>query len=487
MARKFPKCQRSLLALFLCVGLMPTAWPADAPGPDQLQREGRHDGLELSACSRAMLITVSAIEVADRIQDQPAPPGHRWLSLDLEFENRMPADLLFDLDYPEQLLVASVVRQMFLLVNGRTVARSMGSLNTMPEGFIMPHIGAKTSGTVVYPIAQEGIESLSLRYYHDQYLPVIVPLAGKESLASESADDTRPEPQKAQAALQRNDVLELAVAGHARKSSVHGVAAPEGMEWLVVELVGRSRWTLEADALALDRDAEIDARVQLPKAMEYVEAAGLLQVVVDGRHGYPRDLSFGDLPAEPVLLPDTWAGGRAVFAIPGDAGRVELAVHYPLLRGEGIETGIPETMRFDLFAETSAASAPSEALVIADDPTPLTVHRAALATRFAEHRVDQGRALLRVEASMRNTGDTGGMMAISQRLSLTGPNGNTLELLGAYLRGPLTLDEPFWLPAGGEPRAFILVYDAPDNLSAVNLGYGGVSVNASEQLEVERL
>jgi len=459
---------------------------AGAPAPTDLELPVVHTGLSLTGCNRVMHFSVSELEVADRIDDRPAPAGRRWLVVHLDIENRMPADLMFDLDYREELLVASVARQMFLLVNGRIVSRSAPSLNTIGGEFILPHIGASRSGTVVYPVPKEGIDSLSLRYYHDQFAPVTVRLAGPDALPTGTAGRSATEAPGLQATEpQRNDVLELVVSDLERTSSWQGISAPEGMQWLVVELLGRSRWTLQAHALALDRGAEIDARVQLPKVMEYVKAAGLLQVVVDERHGYPRELALGSLPAEPALLPDAWAGGEAVFPVPIDAGRIELAVHYPLLRGEGIEDGIPETMRFDLFDEAVAARKPPALLVIDDDPTPLTIHRARLIQSFADHQAGEDRALLRLDASMRNTSETGGMMAITERLLPVGPDGEAISLLGAYLRGPLVLDEPFWLPAGGEARAFSLIYDLPANLAEVTLGYGGVSVNASEQLEIE--
>lgn len=468
--------ERVVFALLVFVGLTSAALAGAGPETGELLREGIHDELELVGCNRAMHFTVSELEVADRVNNQSAPAGHRWLLVHLDIENRMPADLLFDLDYREELLVASVERQLYLLVNGRIVSRSEASLNTMEDEFILPHIGASRAGTVVFPIPDQDLVSLSLRYYHDQYAPVIVPLAGAEELQREPGDmATEP---------QRNDVLELAVAGRERVSGWQGVSAPDGMQWLVVELLGRSLWTLEADALALDRDAEIDARVELPKVMEYVEAAGLLQVVVDGRNAYPRELSLGNLPAEPPLLPDAWAGGIAVFPVPDDSGHIELAVHYPRFQGEGIVDGTPETMYFELFGQDGRGPAPTEVLTIEDDPTPLILHQAHLTGQFADRRADEGRALLRIDASMRNTSDTGGMMAISDRLSLTDADGRKLNLIGAYLRGPLPLEEPFWLPAGGQPRAFSLIYDAPDDLSLLELSYGGVSVNTREQLTV---
>lgn len=446
-----------------------------APAPGDLERPGVHAGLELAGCNRAMYFAVTRIEIADRIGEHGAPPGHRWLVLDVEIENRMPADLMFDLDYAEELLVASLSRQMYLLVNGRLVSRSVVELNTLDDDFILPHIGAEKAGRVVYPMPEDGIESLSLRYYHDQYAPVVVELAGREVLAMDNPNDDA-------GGIQRNDALELAVFGHRLEQRWQDIAAPDGMQWLVVDVRGRSHWTLSADALALDRDADVGARAELPKAMEYVKAAGLLQAVVDGRHGYIREPALGTLPRNPALLPEARAGGLAVFPVPADAAAIELVAHFPMFSGEGLDDGVPETMRFDLFDETGAGPAPAELLVIDDEPTPLTIHRIALIEQFADHSARDGRALLHLDASMRNTSATGGMMAISERLTLSGPEGEPIRILGAYLRGPLALDEPFWLPAGGELRAFSLIYDMPEGLQTAELVYGGVSINAREQL-----
>lgn len=471
-----PRCL--IVAALLAVSTATVA--AGPPAPAELEQPGVHAGLELSGCNRAMQFAVTRIEVADQIGEHGAPPGHRWLVLDVAVDNRMPADLMFDLDYAEQLLVASLSRQMYLLVDDSVVSRSIAELNTLEDGFILSQIGEARAGRVVYPVPDDGIESLSLRYYHDQYAPVIIDLAAREAPPADDPDDGAP-------GGQRNQALELAVFGHRLEPSWHDIAAPEGMQWLVVDLRGRSRWTLPADALAIDRDADVDGRIELPKAMEYVEATGLLQAVVDGRHGYTRDRTLGTLPGNPALLPETHAGGLAVFPVPIDAGSIELVAHFPQFRGEGLDDGVPEAMRFALVDSPVPAPEPPELIVFADDPTPLTVHEVARIDGFAGHRAGDGRALLRIDASMKNVSATGGMMSISDRLSLTAEGGPAVHLVGAWQRGPLDLAEPFWLPAGGEPRAFVVVFDMPADTTALDVDYAGVSVNASERLRLDAL
>ena len=457
--------------------LMTTGLAFGQPTPGQLEQTAEFDALSIEGCNRAMLFRVSALSVHDQLDGKTPPSGHRWLALDLSVANHMPADLLFDLDYEEAVLIASLVRQMFLLVNGETVYRSVPELTTLEDNFILPRIGASRSGRVVYPIPESELNSLSLRYYHDQYSPAVLALAGRESLQT-----TLPGP--VAQSIQANDVLSLAVRDSQQVDTWQGQNPPQGMQWLVVDVAGISHWTLQADALALDRDAEVKAKVQLAKAMEYVEARGLLQAVVDGRHGYIREQALGTLPQDPVLLPEAWAGGKAVFPVPRDASRIELVAHYPEFRGQGIDDGIPPTGRFVLL-EGDTPPAPETRLSIADRPTPFSLHSATLVEQFGQHQASRGERLLLVQASMQNSSDTGGMMNISSRLSLKGNNGQSLELLGAYQRGPVKLQEPFWLPAGGEPRAFSLVYRAPQDIDQVSLEYRGVSVNTEETVQLQ--
>src|SRR5690554_5410924 len=74
-------------------------------------------------CNRALYMHISEWAVLDEHAGQPAPPGQRWLALELKVKNRMPADLIFDLGYQEAILIASLKRQGYLVINGEQVSR----------------------------------------------------------------------------------------------------------------------------------------------------------------------------------------------------------------------------------------------------------------------------------------------------------------------------------------------------------------------------
>lgn len=471
------------LMLALAHGGAPVLADAPAAPPQQLvaadlAQPGRAIPIQASACNRAISLHVSGAALYDTYGDHPPPPGHRWLVLDVRMENWMPVDLILAKGYQEALLIAAVKRQLYLLVNGERVYRAAAvGEGLLEEGFVLPQIGTGREGRVVYPVPAQGVRALSLRYYHDEYAPLILPLMGEE------AADTAP-PEAVADAVQVNNLMEIAVHEAAFHDRWQDRAAPPGMQWLVADIRGRSRWTIQADAVALDASAPRDARVDLPKVMEYMEAEGLLQVVVDGEHAYVRDFALSTIPRDPAFLPDAWAGGVAVFPVPQDAGLVELVTHFPLFRGQGMESQTPDPMRFAVREGTPPPASGAEPVAkIEDRPTPFTLHAMSRVERFAEHAAEPGETLLLLDASMRNISDTGGMMQVTHRVRLSFGEGDAIEPAAVYQRGPLELVQPFWLPAGGEPRRFRLLYRIPDDsMSSLQLRYGGVSVN--ERLEL---
>lgn len=432
--------------------------------------------LAAEGCNRALHFRVSAAELVDRYAGREAPPGQRWLVLDLEVENRMPTDLLFDLDYREEILIASLSRQFFLLINGRQAVRragfSGGPADAIVDSFVLAGFGQTVAGRLAYPVPDSDVESLSLHYYHDQYAPVVVPLMGDRPADMVlSGDPDIP--------LQSNDLMRIAVHSAAFESEWKGQSAPDGMEWLVVDLRGLGLWSIEADALALDRNAAPEGKVQLPKVMEYVEAQGLLQVVADSEYAYTRNLALSSLPDEPAFLPDALAGGEAVFAVPRESRSLALEVHFPEFRGPGIDDPIPDSMIFMLRGEAAVPATQEPLGRVEDEPIPVTVYGFETRDAFADYRAAPGETLLVLDASLRNTSAVGGMMNVSDRIELVGDNGTVIEPLGLYNRGPMVLAEPFWIPAGGAPRRFQLLYRMAADTRPADLVYGGISVNAT--------
>jgi len=480
----------ALLALVL---ILPVAAVANEPDRltdlTTLETLDERQPLSAEGCNRALHFRVNAAELVEDYQGRAAPPGQRWLVLDLEVENRMPSDLMFDLEYPEAILIASLTRQFYLLIDGQQVVRRASfepvPADAMADGFVLQSFGRTVSGRLAYPVPDSGVETLSLHYYHDDFAPVVVTLMGDRATDMSTPNDP-------DIALQSNDLMQIALHSTTFEPEWHGQSAPEGMEWLIVDLRGLGLWSIEADALALDRDAAPERKIELPKVIEYVEAQGLLQVVVDGEHGYTRDLGLSSIPDEPAFLPDVFAGGNAVFPVPLDAQSLALEVHFPEFRGPGIDNPIPDTMIFAIRGEPVAPDtirgAPDRQeplALIEDEPIPFTLLGLERRDIFAGHRAAQGETLLVVDASMHNTSPVGGMMNVASRIEMVDDQGDAIEYLGTFNPGPLTLAEPFWLPVGGAPRRFKLVYRMAVDARPAELAYGGISVNTSVTLPDE--
>lgn len=457
------------LGLMLLAGAGQADVPREITGPQALVTD-RGGALAAEGCNRALHMRVTQWELRDAHDGEKPPPGHRWLVLSLEVESIMPTDLIFDLDYQEAVLIGSLKRQGYLLVNGERVYRRAeleGDSDAITDSFVLGRAGAMLSGSLVYAVPESGIESLSLRYYHDEYAPLVIPLL---------VGNKRPPDVGREAAqlVEANELMEIGVHSVELHKNWQGRAAPPGMAWLAVDLRGRGLWRTTADALALDRDADPAAEVALPRVMEYVEGQGLLQAVVDTTHGYVRDSELSSLPGNPAWLPDAWAGGMAVYAVPDDAEHIELVAYFPEFRATGISSVIRPPMRFTLREGELPKAAIEPLARIEDQPTPVTIHALGVRDTFAGHQAGEGEALVLVEAEMTNLSGTGGMMEVADRFRLRAPQG---ELVAAYQRGPIELVEPFWLPADDEPRRFMLLYRLRATADELEFEYGGVSVN----------
>lgn len=455
----------------------PVATPERLPATvDALELDRRYP-LLAQAENRALKLHVDAATLHEQYQGKAAPDGYRWLVLEAAIENQMPIDLVFDLDYQERILIASLPRQLFLLINGTHVQRlTPQGADHLSAEFILPYAGATAVGKLVFAVPAQGLTSLSVRYYHDEYAPLILPLlgdgAGTETAAG-SAD--------AMTETQTNDFMALAVQSAERHEQWAGQAAPAGMQWLVVDLRGRGMLSIEADArAAVSEDAPVDEKIDLPKVMEYVKATQLLQAVVDGEHGYVREWDKGTLLRDPALLPDAWAGGQAVFAVPADAEAIELVCYFPEFKAPGASaSGIPKPFRFTLVGDPTEPDPVTPLAVIEDDPTPLTIVGAQVTGRFSHYAAEAGRKLVVLDAAMHNNSDVAGLMNISGRLSLHSDVDGPGELIAATIRGGVPLSEPMLLPAGGERRRFSLIISVPVAAGSVTMRYGGVSVARS--------
>lgn len=445
---------------------------------------GRSYRLDARDDNRGLALFVDRVEIHKRYAGHAAPAGQRWLVLAASFENQLAFDLMMDLDYPEPVGISSLPRQLFLLIDGKRIARLADEpkrfMGHLPTGFTLARVGSIAPGKLVFPIPEQGVDSLSLRFYHDQYAPLRVNLMGKDNRNTAATDEPALGPKA-------NDLMSFAVYGHDFRDEHAGRAAPEGMRFVAVDLRGRSNLTLETDARALDADAAADKKAKLGEVMDYLKAPKMLQVEVDGEYAYTRLADAGGLEPVPPLLPDAMAGGEAVFLVPDDAESIDLALHFPEFRDTGgRRLGMPEPMRFTLRGEGGPAEPRQSIAVINDNPTPVGVMAQRVVERYGN--VDPieaggGRSLLVVTTSFKNNSDEGGMFNVTERFAFDHGGGKPGPLRVAS-PGGATVGEPIWLPTNRR-RTVELVFDVPAGTESGRLTYSGVSVATAVDLTLD--
>lgn len=438
----------------------PTARPAGRLAEDSpdFQRQ--------SAENRGFLMTVHGLQKADTYQEITAPPGTRLLILDTQIENNLAFDLVLDHGYPEAVLTGALSRQLYLVVNGREVHRMLRPdppfAGTFPERFTLPESGVARRGDIVFPLPDSEILSLSLRFYHDEFPPLVLPLWGEETESPFEGPHARSENQMT-AALHAFEELDTYL----------GTPAPEGMVWVRLDLRGRSLRAGEIDAVAEKEEADPNAKIPHGRVAEYLRADDLIQLVADGRDAYTRNKSFPGMPETPAFLPDITAGGTLIFPAPRGAASLHLLLDFPELRGAPGATQ-PDPM---LLTLREGDVPPLETLArIDDDPLPLTL----LAARWHENPT-----ALEIEVEIRNISDTGGMYQADRRARLQLPNGDTLRVSETRLRGGQPTPEEMWLPAGGAPRRFSFFFTPPEAVEHAVFNYSGVSSGGNVPLRFE--
>lgn len=392
--------------------------------------------------------------------------GH--LALETRWENRMPLDLIVELEYGESGSVADLRRQAFLVVDDRVVLRLVPDAEELPGHLpseFSLEFGETREGRLVFPLRACRPQSrLELVFHTQTFAPLRIPLG----------DPTQPEAAtEPKHGLGRNDVVELGVYRFEKKTRIGEDEAPAGATFVVCDVRGRSLIEKETDALALDETAPRQARAALPLVFEYREAPALLQLLVDGEEAYTRLQLQSTLEAEPPFLPSPLAGGEAVFLIPADARSLELVACFPTMRlTTGRDLGTPTTLRFPLEGEAPSPSSDA-AVRVDEDPLPFEVIGSRRLTRLGEYRASDGKELFILSCAVQNRGVEGGLYEATGRLRLAGADGETLALAVTDRIG-LPLDEPLWLPPG-ERRSFHAVFEVPRDSETAEFSYRGVS------------
>lgn len=453
-------------------GSVPVRQGESDTGKVDLRRLEEDAEMALTGASahRGLRVAVHGVSMRSSLGDTDAGPGKRFAVVEVSFENRQAIDLLLEKDYPEPLLVGELKNQLFLKLNHRVVAPLFGGpvdavAMPLPPQFTLSRSGARRRGNVVFEIPDVSLSALSLVFVPEKFPPLEVRMAGEAPGPVEDAV----------ARGTSKDFLSLEVAEFEVVEAYRGEPAPEGMRWAVVELTGQSELNRTLDARAVDAGADLDAVVEVPRAVRYLKAPDLLQLVVDGRHATVRQPRLSSLAPEPAFLPGDSAGGTAVFPVVADAASIELRADFPAFRDTGGSRN-PESIRLTLRKAEEPVDSPEALARIEDSPLPLSVDRATY---------EDGARRLRIEVTLRNTREEGGMYEASSRASVRLPDGSVLSPLRVEGKGGVPLREPFWIPAGNVPRSFSFVFETPEKPSSVQFAYGGVNRSGRLSLDLE--
>ncbi len=380
--------------------------------------------------------------------------------------------------------MANLKRQLYLVVNDNRIVRLHAAFdeqpNAVPNSFTLGSIGSIVQGKLAFevPVSDASPPSLQLRYYHDEYSPLVVSVRQKRR-----DGETEQAPAKPADDVQQNKVASLSAYDFQSKKRIGSHTAPKGMRYVTVDLRGAASSHARPMRLALDANAKPSEKTELGKVFEYLKAESLLQVVVDGEYGYVIDPQLSELPAVPAFLPDVVAGGEAVFVVAEKVQSLELVCYFPQYKMAGGENlGVPEPLRFTLEGEPRQPQARQAIAAIRDKPTPIGVMNQQVVRTYGGRQAAAGQAFLVLTLSARNESDEGGMFNVTSRFECETSTGK-VKPIAVMLPGGVNLPEPLWLPAK-ERRTFDLLFAVPADEQAATLHYAGVSVATAVDLNL---
>lgn len=421
--------------------------------------------------NRAMELVVVSAKRSTSIRGIPAPAGRTWLTLETEWENQLARELVRELGYSRAVHLKSLARQVFLIVDDAIVVRPevrrADELGAHGGSLFLPERGEFIAARLVFAVPQTVPVSLELCAYPDQFGPLHVSLL--ESAPGVGVGVAGGDP----VARGSNAELEVEVRAFGRVAEWAGQPAREGRELWAVDLAATSRITLGVDALALDPDAEADARAQIGEVFEYLHGYELAALVLDGAfHCAPLATSWID--REPLFLPDRRAGGRLVFEVPLGARPTALWLPFTGLKFDGEdETRYPRSLSLAL---SDAEPAETKSL-LAFENRPIGAELLE-ASRAKTH--------LRLRLSLTNEGPSAGFIEPRKRFELRLGTARPLVPDERWTAAALyPAPDRIWLERGHR-YAFDLVFDLPHDASHGSLVFKGVTREVALPLRWEQ-
>jgi hypothetical protein len=446
--------------------------PPPPPAPPTKLTEGKLAPLGATGSNRAATVTVQAAGILDSLAGHPAPAGKRYLVLDVQFRNILTPQIVRDEQVPVAYLLKKLSDHLYLIADHRrvlppvTAAGVAGQLST--GEMMLPRGGSTDGGKLIYEIdASKPPAELVLRLYDFAHGHVVLPIILPAGASLEQTD-------KPASPLVKNEVIEAGNYGLQTAKQFAGKTAPDGMQFVIVDLRARSVLTMDADATAFDPKASPGQRIKVGTVADWTEArAKYLTMVVDGQYGY-TSLPGGTLPDQPRFLPDIATGGDVAFLVPDKAQSLELRCDFPNAKTPDGQMLHPEGLIIALHGKRPSLPNPKPLASIQDDVFTVDITNQQSADSFAGIKADSGKRFIILDVTVKNGGQKGEFFQTSDQLKLASASGQQLtydKATDAGIHHPYPL---VWIPSR-QQRSFQVAYQLDATETQPRLAYAGVS------------
>ncbi|MBI2898775.1 MAG: hypothetical protein HYY17_01180 [Planctomycetes bacterium] len=422
------------------------------------------------AANRACRVRVLGVTERDAYGARKAAAGRRLLVVDAEFENLIPLTLVESHQVSTEYRIPNLADHAYVVVDRRRLSRLVRDADSLPghvpvRDFKLQRLGSKLRGNMIFEIPKEGVDLLELRLYdyaHGHMFPP--PLRGNASKV------TDPEPLLEPG---RNEVVEAGVYGLRKTRELGGAKAPEGMTFLEIEFLAKSRFTYEVDAGAFDPKAKQGDRLEIGAVADWKEARKHLHVVLDGEYMY-SPAAGTKLAEEPRFIPDVATGDLLVFLVPEKYVSLELRCDFPNAQTPKGEVIHPAAIVLGL--EGTRPELPEREAIagVEDEVFAVSVVGQNLLEEFAAQKAGKGMRFLVLDVTVKNGGEAGEFFQTARQLRYATEKGGQIGLHRLSYAGPRPAAEIAWVPPGGR-RTFQVVFEIPASERKLRLSYSGVS------------
>ncbi len=466
-----------LLKSFTLVAVLAgTASAQTKPSTQPVWQSGQINPIVRTGTNRAVSLTINNVTVSNQYGKLTAPAGRAFLVLGTEWTNHIALTSINGKNAATAYKVPDLRDNAYLVADGITVWQLATTADGAPgvltrRAFTVSRPGESVTGNLVFDVpARVSPASLSFRFYDFAHGHMMIDVAGSMPQATPKFE------------AQKNEVVEAAVYDMRRVEAFHGVGAPAGLAYVVVDLRARSTMATEADASAFDPGAQPGARAVVGTVADWKESRKYLQMIVDGEFAWPA-VDQTDLIKEPRFLPDLFTGGNVVFLVPEKHTSLELRCDFPNARLTSGKVIRPAGFTTLLEGKRPALPAPKSIAGVKDEFFDISIVEQAVAGEFAGIRAPAGRKFLVINVTVQNIGKQQEFFQTVEQLKHVDEKGAASPLDKATYSGVRRPLELIYIPSG-EQRSFQLAYQVPAPETKPRLAYTSATKGASKMLDL---